>query len=374
MPALTTDTVRSLAGYRGRNAPVTSCYLDVDGRRFPRHQDYLHELDLLLRRTRAELNGDHSWSVARDLQRIENHVRGGLDRSRMRGLAFFSCSAEGFWEVIELPVRVSSQVVVESSPHVRQLESVLDEYERFGVLLADRQRARMLVFELGELIDRSEVFDEITHREDVKGHVLVKTRSAGQTNEVKHQHLRHAADVAFHVFQEQQFDHLVVGAPSDVAAELVACLHPYLRARVVERIAVPVTATDEQVRTVALEVEREVERRKEKALVDRLRGAIGSGRRGASGLTATLEALVERRVEHLIVSQGFRSPGWHCRTCGYLGRVGRSCPLCRRSMEQTSDIVEHAIEEAVAQSCRVEVCVANADLDVLGGIGALLRY
>jgi hypothetical protein len=43
-------------------------------------------------------------------------------------------------------------------------------------------------------------------------------------------------------------------------------------------------------------------------------------------------------------------------------------------MEQTSDIVEHAIDEAMPQSGRVEVCVANADLDVMGGIGALLRY
>ena len=33
-----------------------------------------------------------------------------------------------------------------------------------------------------------------------------------------------------------------------------------------------------------------------------------------------------------------------------------------------------AIEDAIAQSCEVEVCVGNADLDVLGQIGALLRY
>jgi len=38
------------------------------------------------------------------------------------------------------------------------------------------------------------------------------------------------------------------------------------------------------------------------------------------------------------------------------------------------DVVEEAVEEALAQSCEVEICVGNADLDVLGGIGALLRY
>ena len=97
-------------------------------------------------------------------------------------------------------------------------------------------------------------------------------------------------------------------------------------------------------------------------------------RRGVGGLDPTLQALAERRVDHLLVSQGYRAPGWHCRPCGHLARIGRRCPLCHASMEQTSDIVEHAIEQAMSQGCRVEMCVENADLDVLGGIGALLRY
>ncbi len=355
MPALTTDTVRSLSRFRGQAAPVTTCYLDVDGRRFPRHQDYVHQLEVLLRRARSEQDGhDGNQSVNADLDRIEQHVRGGIDRSHVRGVAMFSCSAEGFWKVIELPVRVSSQVVVEPAPHVRQLESVLDEYERFGVVVADSQRARVFLFELGELVERTEVAEAV--------------------EDVRHQHLHQAAGLAFRLYQETPFDHLVIGAPPEVAAELAANLHPYLRERIVERLSLSVHATDEQVRRVALDVERTVERRKEQALVRRLRDAVGAGRRGVGGIDATLRALVERRIDHLLVSQGYGAPGWHCRPCGYLARVGRRCPLCLEAMEQTSDIVEHAIEEAVAQSCRVEVCVENADLDVLGGIGALLRY
>jgi len=269
-------------------------------------------------------------------------------------VAMFSCSADGFWRVIELPVRVSSQVVVEPAPHVRQLESVLDEYERFGVVIADSQRARVFLFELGELVERTELLDAV--------------------EEVKHQHLRHAADVTFRLFQDEPFDHLVIGAPPEIAAELTACLHPYLRGRLVERVSLTVHATDEQVRRAALDVERMLERRKEQALVRKLRDAVGAGRRGVGGLDSTLRALVERRVEHLLVSQGYHAPGWHCRPCGYLAKLGRRCPLCNEPMEQTSDVVEHAIEQAVTQSCRVEVCVENADLDVIGGIGALLRY
>jgi hypothetical protein len=43
-------------------------------------------------------------------------------------------------------------------------------------------------------------------------------------------------------------------------------------------------------------------------------------------------------------------------------------------MDQVEDVVEVAMEEALAQACRVSVCRDNADLDVLGRVGALLRY
>ena len=43
-------------------------------------------------------------------------------------------------------------------------------------------------------------------------------------------------------------------------------------------------------------------------------------------------------------------------------------------MEQDDDVVEEAVQEALSQSCHVEVCHDNADLDVLGRIGALLRF
>jgi hypothetical protein len=43
-------------------------------------------------------------------------------------------------------------------------------------------------------------------------------------------------------------------------------------------------------------------------------------------------------------------------------------------MDEVADVVEDAVEEALAQACRVAFCRDNADLDVLGRVGALLRY
>ena len=54
---------------------------------------------------------------------------------------------------------------------------------------------------------------------------------------------------------------------------------------------------------------------------------------------------------------------------------GPACPVCpSATMARVDDVVEEALEDALAQSCRIEVVVGNPDLDVLGRIGALLRF
>jgi peptide subunit release factor 1 (eRF1) len=371
VPVIAADVVRRLASFRGEEAPVTTCYLDVDGRRYLRHQDLEHEVSVLLRGARTKANG-HS-SVTRDLHRIEEYVKGGLDRSNTRGLAIFACTAHRLWEVIPLPVPVQSRVVINSTPAVSQLEAVLEESESFGVLLADKQRARMFVFELGELVEHSETFDELPREYDTRGE-KDQGDVAHHVDALLHQHLRRAADTAWRVSKDVGYAHLAVGAPDETASELESLLHPYLRERLCGRVHVPVSGSIDEIRAAAVEMERRVERRKEADIVQRLREAVASGRRGVAGIGPVLDALNERRVERLLVSQGYHEAGWRCGPCGALAVVGRKCGRCAEPMRPVDDVVEEAVEDALSQSCRVEICVGNADLDVLGRIGALLRY
>ena len=371
MAPITEAAIRELAGIRGEGVPITSCYLDVDGRRFARHQDVEHELEVLLRGARRRANGHRS--VHDDLQRIEAHVRGGLDRRTTRGLAIFACAARDLWQVIELPVPVRTQLVINHAPAVGQLEAVLHEHEPIGVLLADRQRARLLVFDQGVLVERTELIDELPRDLDTRGE-----RERGTTephvDELAHQHLRRAARAAFDLHQARGFEHLALGAPEPIASELERLLHPYLRARLCGRVHLAVGASETEVRTAAELVESRVERTREAGVVGRLREAAITGRRGVAGLAPTLEALHGRRVERLVVSKGYAEEGWRCPASGALALVGPTNPMNGQLMERVDDVVEDAIEQALIQGVPVTICIGNADLDVLGRIGALLRY
>jgi peptide subunit release factor 1 (eRF1) len=197
---------------------------------------------------------------------------------------------------------------------------------------------------------------------------------AGHTATAVQRHLRRAAQAAFAFWQEQGFDHLVLAGPEEIAGELERELHPYLRERLAATVAMAVHARDDEIARAAQDVEEKVERAREAAVVDRLRQGLGAGAGAVAGLEPVLDALVARRVDTVVISEGFEAPGWRCPGCAWVGTLGRNCPVCGAAMDQVSDVVEEAVEEALAQACRVRICRDNADLDVLGRVGALLRY
>ncbi len=362
-------TIRELAAFRSADAPVVSCYLDVDGRRHVRNQDVEAELARLVRAAGSRVDG-----AAADVARIEEHVHSGFDRSRVRGLAMFSCLARDLWTVVPLPVSVTSQLVVNAAPAVGQLESVLQDLEPIGVLLVDRQTARMFAFANGEIVDHSELFEEAPRDIDTRGH-----SDRGRANDDQHveelvaQHLRLAADVAFRVWQAHPFQHLVISAPPAVQPIVQAALHPYLKERLTGPVDLPIGATEGQVRDVVTDVSASLERAREVERVGRLRDELGRGGRAVAGLDETLDALNRRRVEVLFVSSGYAESGWRG-SDGSLFRVGPRSPLDGSEMERLDNVVEEAVDHAIGSSCTVDVVVDNADLDVIGRFAALLRY
>ena len=353
---ITEAAIKELAGFRGEGAPVVSCYLDVDGRRQVRPQDYERRLAALVREAST---GPMADEASADLERITAHVAELEDRSGVRGLAMFSCVAHDLWQVIELPVPVASRILVNQAPAVGQLEAIVQELEPLGVLL----------------VDRSELFESLPRDYD-------RTDDAGRgqhervqdhTEELVTQHLRHAAEVAFRLYQDRGFGRLSIGASDEVNAAIEPLLHPYLRERLSPRIGVGAGASEPEVREAALLVEQAVEREKERALVEKLRDGVGAGTRAVAGLADTLDALNARRAAELLVSEGYVESGWRCH-CGTLAARGPRCPVDGDEMEKVDDVVSDAVDAALTHGCHVEVCVGNADLDVLGRIGALLRY
>jgi len=372
MPVITETAIKDLAGFKSTDSLVVSCYLDVDGRRHIRPKDVALAFESLQKQLIASHSGQ---DFAADLSVMSEHLRTQLDRHGVRGLAMFSCAAKGLWKVFPLPVPVANRISVNQSPAVGPLEAILHDLEPLGVLLLDRQRARMFVFHFGEVIERSELFEALPRDYDRRDDASRGSREREQhhVDELTQQHYRHSAGAVFQLFQDKGFGRLTVGATDEVYAAIEHELHPYLRQRLAPRMHVSVSASETDIAKAAMEVERLVERERETTMVAKLRDAIGSGSKGVSGLGPVLGALSERRVATLLVSNGFAEPGWSY-PCGALAIRGPKCPLDGQEMERVDDVVSDAVDAALLEGAQIVTCEANADLDVLNRIGAILRY
>jgi hypothetical protein len=166
---------------------------------------------------------------------------------------------------------------------------------------------------------------------------------------------------------------VMISGPGPVAAEIESYLHPSVQRRLAGRLHLPLTAHASEVAAVVLDVQRNLERRAEQELVEQLRQLTAADRGGVVGLLPTMEALQDRRIGTLVVSRGFEAPGGRCPSCGWAGPGPRTCPRCHARLDDVEDIVELAIDEALAQKADVVVC-DETELDRFGRIGAIERF
>ncbi len=368
--------VRKLAEWTPGDVPVTSVYLSVDGRLYPRRVDYEIRLDDLLRRVRDRAAGmarDAARSVEEDATQISTFVKERFDRGSTRGLALFSASRAGLWEDIPLPRPVLDRVVVSPHPDLLQLEMLLDTYESFATVLVDSEKARIFLAELGRIEEQSDLLDDVPGRHDQGG--WSQARYQRHIDEHRQRHLKRTAEVMFRFYQRRKFDHLILGGPEEVVAELERDLHDYLRRLVRDRVNLPVTATTAEVLARSLELEEEMERERVRSSLDRLLAESAAGRAAVTGLASTLRALAEGRAETLLVRFDLSAPGFECPACGRLAVSGGTCRGCGAArVHPVEDVVEAAVAMAVRQGCRVEAVTLDGPFSESGGIGALLRY
>lgn len=232
---------------------------------------------------------------------------------------------------------------------------------------------RVLVVELGEVSDHDELVDELLRDVDERDE---RARGDGSNKIEDHdrRHVRRAAAAAFAVHQRHPFAHLFVGAPTALVGAVEEALHPYLQERLRGRLNLEPAAGVEAILDATVAAEADLEHERERALQSDLRGRLGRGDRAVAGLVPVLDALAERRVDQLLVSAGYQETGWVCGGCGGLAKVGPTCGRCGGAMVEEEDVVAAAVDVALLASCRVDVLDESADLDVVGRLGAFLRY
>ena len=370
---ITQARLRTLTAVRPEEGRVLSVFLNLDPTEFAtpaaRSSAITSVLTAAWRKAEEQegLTHDERAALRDDVERVRDVLESSdVASNGTRAVAVYACGPAELLEVVRLRRPVDNRVVLDRTAFVEPLV-LHGTDERWLVLNSNRRAARLFVGP-GDALDETDRIVDDVHSQHEKGGWSQLNYQRSVEKEV-HDHLVHTAEVAFAVYKQRGLERVLIGAPDELLPEFKGKLHPYLRERIVGRIAVDVeNASLDDVQAAAGPVIEAHARKCEREALDRLTAGVGRGGRGAAGIEEVLDALNQARVETLLIAENFRASGRVDFEAGLL------LPPDAGSGEPVEDIVEPAIEKAIEQSATALGVRHHDDLGPLGGIGALLRF
>jgi peptide chain release factor subunit 1 len=351
--------------------PVLSVYLDIDPQAAAADEFKIHLKHLLKPFER---------DAPDDIETITRYVEHEFDR-QARSLIVFSCLAEDFFRTYPIGVPLRSRARRMDCPYVKPLAALLDTYGHYGVTLVDRQGARLFHFHLGELREQEGTMGESIRSTKTGGGSQEATRRGGGAGHTHHtraaadRNIREAAEFAINFFRHKQVRRILIGGTDSNVARFMAELPKQWQSLVIGTFPIDMGAGHAQVLARAMDVAQQAERQRQASLVEALTTAAAKGHDAVAGLDETLPAVHAGRVLTLVLSDGYRAPGFRCSSCNYLSASRHDrCPFCGGQILRMPDAVEVAVRQVMSQEGEVEFIHNNHELERLGNIGGLLRY
>ena len=368
--------LEELAEVQSNHAPVFSLYQDLNPER-KLSEPPLIRFKAMVRKAEQQAQLDQqSKAYRKDWAEEVDQLQGWLNMQRPlqgRGLAVLSCLSIGLWRVFRLPVSVHDRLEVADRPYLRPLATLLDEFESYLVVLIDSGMARLIAVRLGMAEELTDVENPVP---PATGDIFEKTGHKHDT--YLHRHAKSVAARAEALWHEQDFDWLIIGGTEEALGELHDQLARALRERLAAGMHLSPQTSTATILEHVLSLEREHEQRMEEQRVEELVTIAKKGGAAVLGLEATLLAIVEERIQMLIVQEQFAPAGWVCPNCRFMGATEQeTCPLCGSMLKPEQDIVELALVRVLEQDGDIEVLRSAESRQALaehGRIGALLRY
>jgi peptide chain release factor subunit 1 len=361
------------------DSPVLSVYLDIDQSKASNlHRRFEAALKEMLQSIESQLDESRLKSFAADAERARHYV--ARLEPRAKGLVLFCDESENFFWPREIMASVRNNARWSDTPYIAPLLVILDEYERYGVILVDKAHARLFTVFIGEIEEHYDALAPAPVRH-VKtsgtDHILSESRFQHKTAMHVHWHLKQVAELLDKLVDQYGFDRLLLAGPVEATSELQHLLSKRARTRIAGRLSLPMRANEQEVLEAALRVEQQIEREMEKRAVEELIAGGDGHYPFTHGLEPTVRAACEERIWRLVYARGFSPGGGQCANCGMLfARSDGTCDYCGGAIKPVHDLLERVLERVREQDGRIEEVEGDASIRLrqIGYIGAILRF
>jgi peptide chain release factor subunit 1 len=367
-------------------SPVLSVYLNVDpSAPANRRGGYKLALDEMLKQIETQLGEESKRRhFQEDAAWIRRQVE--LEMPRGRSLVMFCDASEDFHFRQDLAIRLANQVWYGDTPYTRPLVQAMNEFERYGVVLVDKENARFFVFSMQTIEELDKAFQTpaVRHRrtagtDHLRSQMTLQRRAATWSGWF----LKEVAEILDDIVRNQAIDGIILAGQEDITAELQRLLPKAMAVRVVGTVRSGINARPTEVLQISMPLVETIERQREQQLVDDLVTITHKPQpkleKAVAGLAATLDAINQARVYRLVCPAGRKTTGCECPSCEILldhRPQDGNCPYCSGSLVDVDDVVWLASERVLSMGGKVEEIRdqdACAKLEAIGKVGAYLR-
>jgi len=295
---------------------------------------------------------------------IDDYLKEGREGGQ-KGLIIFASYIKNIFIDYKLAIPLKNMIVVDSSPYIKPIAELMDEYVEYGLVLLNNNRARIY----------SIYGTRIENEKRVAEHVINKHKKGGWSQarfqRIRKEEIKHfLKKVAEDMERLKEARYIVLAGPGEAKKWLMDYLSNDIKNKVITTIDVDMEAKPLGLAREKIEEERgeEIEEELHSLMNEILKNGLAIG-----GIGNTIKSLKNGEVDLLFIKKGLKIKGWKCEKCQAFG-VGeqKKCPYCGGKTTEV-DVIEEMVEEAEKMDTKVEF-TDNEMISKLGGAAGFLRY
>ena len=319
---------------------------------------------------RSDLRRNMEKTFDRLMERLERlpHV------NQERGLALVGSEKNGFYRIYQLSVPPQNMLIVDSSPYIKPLALLQDEWEEFALVFIDGTSAQIYVLGARQIEETKELETDVMGRHKKGGWSQMRfNRLRKEAVDKFYKMVTH--DLVEVLSEETSIVSIILAGPGKGKKELEEYLPHDLKEKVSHVLDMDKNITQAEMIRNTTDIVHQDEKIIGSTSVDLLQKLILTGGPAIYGLESVTDAARNGIVKELFILKGMPIPGWICENCQAVekGVKRTSCPYCKGPTSQV-DVVEEIIEFVLRGGGELEFIDESPYLEKLGGVGAILRY
>lgn len=289
-----------------------------------------------------------------------------LKKEQGKTIAVFASSKHDLLRSVVLPVSLHNSLVVDSSPYIRPLARVQDEYEDYTLVVLDSHQARIYEISMGH----------VEHEKRLSEDIMNKHKKGGWSQQ-RFARIRKGAIQDFYkevvdYIEKHDVQQIVIAGPGTAKHYFTEKLPKHLQEKIIATFDVDID-DEEQLLSSSISQMKDHEQQEADALVQRIKAEVLTDGLGVYGLEETLAAAQQGKIEVLVIEKDYKLKGCVCEHCQLIksGPI-KDCPICGGPTSE-ADVIEEIIEFAERTGAMIEF-TKHDELHNLGHIAALLRF